>query len=149
MSDSEAQDSLECTLCTKVIQALRMALNHLQTRSQKVMTQHHHPLRYLKWYLKSKTTVRYHNGKRGDNGVRKNYTAKYSWLAPDIDGEGAFCKFCKKHCSGSCGLPKGSDGTFITKPFTKWSKATGSTVKNNKLLKHQQSNSHRQTVEEA
>ena len=57
-------------------------------------------------------------------------------------------KFCKNHYSGSRGLPKGSDGTFITKPFTKWSKATGSTVKNNKLLKHQQSNSHRQAVAE-
>jgi len=33
---------------------------------------------------KSKTTVRYHTGKCGDYGVRKSYTAKYSWLAPDI-----------------------------------------------------------------
>ena len=36
-----------------VIQALRVALNPLQTRSQKAMTQHHHPLRYLKWYLEA------------------------------------------------------------------------------------------------
>ena len=64
----------------------------------------------------------------------RNYTAKHSWLVPDIGGKGAFCKFCKKHYSGSRGLPKGSDGTFITKPFTKWSKATGSAAKNNKLL---------------
>ena len=78
---------------------------------------------------KSKTTVRYHNGKRGNYGARKNYTAKHSWLAPDIDGNRAFCKFCKKHHSGSRGLPKGSDGTFITKPFTKWSKGTGCTVR--------------------
>ena len=42
-----------------------------------------------------------------------------------------FVNFAKQHYSGSRGLPKGSDGTFITKPFTKWSKATGSTVKNN------------------
>ena len=63
----------------------------------------------------------------------RNYTAKHSWLVPDIGGKGAFCKFCKKHYSGSRGLPKGSDGTFITKPFTKWSKATGSAAKNNKL----------------
>ena len=34
-------------------------------------------------------------------------------------------------------------------PFTKWSKAKGSTVKNNNLLKQQQSNSHRQAVAEA
>ena len=50
---------------------------------------------------------------------------------------------------GSHGLPKGSDGTFISKPFTKWRKATGSSAKNNKLLKHQLSNSHRQAVFQA
>ena len=38
---------------------------------------------------KSKTTVRYHNGKRGNYGVRKKYTAKHSWPAPDIDGNGS------------------------------------------------------------
>ena len=94
-----------------VIQALRVALNPLQTRSQKAMTQHHHPLRYVPKMVprgsKSKTMVRYHTGKRGDYGVRKNYTSKHSWLAPDIDGKGAFCKFCKNHYSGSRGLPKG------------------------------------------
>ena len=36
-----------------VIQALRVALNPLQTRSQKAMTQHQHPLRYLEWYLEA------------------------------------------------------------------------------------------------
>ena len=35
------------------------------------------------------------------------------------------------------------------KPFTKWSMATGSSAKNNKLLKHQLSNSHRQAVSQA
>ena len=35
------------------IQALRVALNPLQTRSQKALTQHHHPLRYVKWYLQA------------------------------------------------------------------------------------------------
>jgi len=62
--------------------------------------------------------------------------------------KGAFCKFCRKYYCGSQGLPKGSDGTFITKPFTKWSKATGSNSRN-KLLKHQQSTSHRQAVARA
>ena len=50
---------------------------------------------------------------------------------------------------GSHGLPKGSDETFISKPFTKWSKATGSSAKNNKLLKHQLSNSDKQVVSQA
>ena len=36
-----------------VIQALRVALNPLQTWSQKPMTQHQHPLRYLEWYLEA------------------------------------------------------------------------------------------------
>ena len=40
-------------------------------------------------------------------------------------------------------------GTFISKPFTKWSKATGSSAKNNKLLRHQLLNSHRQAVSQA
>jgi len=43
----------------------------------------------------------------------------------------------------------GSDGTFITKCFTKWSKATESSAKNNKLLKYQLSNSHKQAVARA
>ena len=50
------------------------------------------------------------------------------------------------HYVGKRGLPRGSDWTFIIKPFTKWSKSTGSSAKNNKLLKHQQSNAHRQAV---
>ena len=46
-----------------VIQALRVALNPLQTWSlPKVVSRG----------SKSKTTVRYHTGKRGDYGVRKN-----------------------------------------------------------------------------
>ena len=43
----------------------------------------------------------------------------------------------------------GSDGTFILKPFTKWSKATGSTANNNKLLKHKLTIAHRQAVSHA
>ena len=78
------------------------------------------------------------------------YRTKYSWLVSDGSGRGAFCKFCKQlYCGGSHGLPKSSDGTFISKPFTKWSKATESSAKNNKLLKHQLSNSHRQAVFQA
>ena len=76
-------------------------------------------------------------------------SSKLPWLVSDGSGRGAFCKFCKQLYYGSHGQPKDSDGTFISKPFTKWSKATGSSAKNNKLLKHQLSNSHRQAVSQA
>ena len=66
-----------------------------------------------------------------------------------IHGNGSYCKFCQKYYTGQCGLPKGSDGTFILKPFNKWKKATGSSSKNNKLLKHQESKSHRVAVAQA
>ena len=74
------------------------------------------------------------------------YSTKHPWLVSDGSGRGAFCKVCKQLYCDSHSLPKGSDGTFISKLFTKWSKATGSSAKNNKLLKHQISNSHRQAV---
>lgn len=77
------------------------------------------------------------------------YKTKHPWLTSGESGKEAFCKFCQQLYCGSYGLPKGSDGTFIMKPFTKWSKATGSSAKNNKLLKHQLSNSHRQAVARA
>ena len=71
-------------------------------------------------------------------------------MVSDGSGRGAFCKFCKQLYCGSHGLPKDSDGTFISKPFTKWSKATGTSAKNNKLLKHLlSSNPHRQAVSQA
>ena len=81
--------------------------------------------------------------------VISRYNTKHPWLISNESGKGALCKFCKELYCGSYGLPKGSDGTFITKPFTKWSKATGSSAKNNKLLKHQLSNSHKQAVARA
>ena len=77
------------------------------------------------------------------------YSTKLPCLVSDGSGRGAFCKFCKQLYCGSHDLPKRSDGTFISKPFTKWSKATGSSAKNNKLLKYQLSNSHRQAVSQA
>ena len=77
------------------------------------------------------------------------YSPKHPWLVSDGSGRGAFCTFCQQPYCGGHGLPKGSDGTFISKPFTKWSKATGSSTKNNELLKHQLSNSHRQAVSQA
>ena len=84
--------------------------------------------------------------KKVDRSVISRYNTKHPWLISDESGKGAFCKFCQQLYCGSYGLPKGSDGTFITKPFTKWSKATGSYAKNNKLLKHKLLNSHWQAV---
>ena len=158
VSDSEAQDSLECTLSTKTqddqgesdsSQSGSQPPSNSESESDDPTPPPSKVPRVVSRCSKSKTTVRYRTSKRGDYGARKDHTAKYSWLVPDSGGKGAFCKFCQKLYSGSRGLPKGSDGTFITKPFTKWRKATGSTAKNNKLLKHQQSKSHRQAVAEA
>ena len=82
-------------------------------------------------------------------GFKKDFVTKHPWLVQDGTSDGGFCKFCKQYYTGSRGLPRGSDGTFISKPFTKWSKATGSTAKNKKLLKHQLSVAHRQAVSQA
>lgn len=93
---------------------------------------------------KSVTKARY---RRSKAGIKAEYTAKHSWLIPDDGGKGALYKYCEVYYVGRRGLPRGSDGMFITKPFTRWSKATGSSAKNNKLLKHQQSNGHGQEAE--
>ena len=65
--------------------------------------------------------------------------SKHPWLTPDKDGNSSYSnnKFFQKYYVGQCGLLKGSDGTFILKPLNKWKKATGSSSKNNKLLKNQ------------
>ena len=65
---------------------------------------------------------------------------QYSWLKETSDG-GALCLVCSQFYLKRS-LPKGSDGTFISKPFTNWKKSTGSSVKDNKLLKHENSESH-------
>lgn len=61
--------------------------------------------------------------------TRLDLSSKYTWLILDASGKGGYCKFCQKYYSGRKGLPKGSDGVFINKPFSKWTKATGSTKK--------------------
>ena len=79
-----------------------------------------------------------------------DFKTKHPWLSFDSQKKGAYyCKFCQKFYSGERGLPKGSDGVFITKPFTKWFKATGSTKKNNRLLKHQESQAHKLAISQA
>ena len=77
------------------------------------------------------------------------YSTKHPWFISDGSRRGAFCMFCKQLYYVSHGLPKGSDGTFISKLFTKWSKATGSSAKDNKLLTYQLSNTHRKAVSQA
>ena len=61
--------------------------------------------------------------------TRLDLSSKHPWLILDASGKGGYCKFCQKYYSGRKGLPKGSDGVFINKPFSKWTKATGSTKK--------------------
>ncbi|XP_065907811.1 zinc finger MYM-type protein 1-like [Dysidea avara] len=78
-----------------------------------------------------------------------DFKTKHRWLSFDSQKKGAYCKVCQKFYSGERGLPKGSDGVFITKPFIKWSKATGSTKKNNRLLKHQESQAHKLAISQA
>jgi hypothetical protein len=60
--------------------------------------------------------------------------------------DGAYCFVCKEYYKHRP-LPKGSDGTFITKPFSTWNKSTGSNPKDNKLLKHDQSQSHQTAMD--
>ena len=83
--------------------------------------------------------------------VPKDLIVKHSWVVSDKDGNACFCKLYKEHytSNASHGLPCGSDGTFLLKPFNKWSKATGQSPKNNKLLKHQESQYHRMPVAQA
>eukprot|EP00118_Oscarella_pearsei_P010818 m.68553 g.68553 ORF g.68553 m.68553 type:complete len:765 (+) comp35534_c0_seq2:451-2745(+) len=95
---------------------------------------------------------RFHTGK-APAYVKGRCTAMhrktYPWLVVDASGKEAFCKFCKEYFSKARGLPRGSDGTFVNKPFTKWSKAYCREAKNNKLLKHQESKAHREAVVES
>lgn len=65
--------------------------------------------------------------------------AEYSWLVP-VEG-GALCDCCSKFYSDRT-LPRNHSDVFINKPFSNWSKSTGSKTKDNKLLKHQQSVTH-------
>jgi hypothetical protein len=60
--------------------------------------------------------------------------------------DGAYCSVCQEYYKNRQ-LPKGSDGTFIIKPFSNWNKSTGSNPKDNKLLKHDQSLSHKTAMD--
>ena len=137
MSDSEAQDSMDCSLTTETVPGCDEDSDHSDVDHG--LGELAPPQRKVQ-----KVSVRYKTGSKC--GFKKDYITKHPWLVSDGTGKGAFCKFCKQFYSGSRGLPKGNDGTFISKPFSKWSKATGSTAKNNKLLKHETSNSHREAV---
>lgn len=64
----------------------------------------------------------------------------FKWLTAS-DG-GALCNVCVSHYALRA-LPRDHSGVFVTKPFDNWSKSTGATEKNNKLLKHENSESHR------
>jgi hypothetical protein len=63
----------------------------------------------------------------------QEYRDEHSWLTTDN-----YCVFCKEYYKERP-LPKGSNGTFISQPFTNFKKATGCSSKNNKLLKHAES----------
>ena len=56
---------------------------------------------------------------QGRSKTRLDLSKKYSWLILDGRGKGGYCKFCQKYYSGRKGLPKGSNGVFINKPFSK------------------------------
>jgi len=64
----------------------------------------------------------------------------FPWLL-STDG-GALCSICAEYYS-SHELPSDHCGTFVHKPFNDWRKSTGSTAKNNKLLKHENSDIHK------
>ena len=163
VSDSEVQESLECTFETvdgkigesdsdsRLSSPAVSEPEAVESDDSAQPSCSKKPKLIPSRYSKKKCTATYKTSKTVERTVGK-HAEKYPWLVVDDSEEskkGAFCKFCKQFYSGSHGLPRGSDGTFITKPFCKWSKATGTSVKNNKLLKHQQSNSHRQAVAQA
>ena len=57
------------------------------------------------------------------SGIRrynKKWDQTFPWLEFDENLQSAFCKFCKK-CGGSL---QRTGGTWITKPFTNWKRAT-------------------------
>lgn len=66
---------------------------------------------------------------------------EYPWLTP-TDSGGALCSICSVYFANRS-LPRGTNGTFITKPFANWKKSTGTSTKDNKLLKHDLSNCHK------
>lgn len=67
---------------------------------------------------------------------------EFPWIIPNGDGDGgALCKTCSTFYSNRP-LPRNSDGLFIIKSFNNWKKSTGSESKNNKLLKHELSDTH-------
>ena len=72
---------------------------------------------------------RSHSSERKYN---KKWEEEFSWLEYDEDYQGAFCKICRK---------RGSGGTWITKPFTNWKKAT------EKMRAHAKSGIHIQSCE--
>ena len=62
----------------------------------------------------------------------KRWESDFHWLEYDEDLQGAFCKYCKKWAKSN---PK-TGGTWITKPFSNWKKATA------KMKEHAESEGH-------
>jgi hypothetical protein len=94
--------------------------------------------------LKNKKKAKVDAQAQGQTKAKKDVVAKrqrqFAWLIP-TDG-GALCKICVSYYASRL-LPGDHPGVFVTKPFNNWKKSTGATEKNNKLLKHANSDNHR------
>ena len=109
VSDTEAQDSLECTLYHTRDQLdsdsnSAQSDSHVSSDSEESDGPTPPPpkvLNVVSRCSKSKITVMYRSGKTGECGAREYaaYAAKHTWLVPYTGGKGALCKFCKKHYS--------------------------------------------------
>lgn len=92
---------------------------------------------------KVKKNVKVGGQKKKKHDVVSKRQRDFAWLEPTDCG--ALCKTCVSFYT-SRELPRDHSGIFVNKPFNNWKKSTGATEKNNKLLKHANSDSHRTAV---
>lgn len=74
---------------------------------------------------------------------QQKWECYYDWLYFDRERGGAFCKSCEMHLKNDIEALQKTGGVFISVPFTKFRKATGST---GKLEKHTNSEKHARAV---
>ena len=67
----------------------------------------------------------------------KKWEKQFTWLEYDEDQQGTYCKTCRRYGKSS----GASGGTWVSKPFYNWKKAT------EKMRTHAQSNIHQQSCE--
>ena len=92
VSDSEAQDSMDCSLTTETVPGSDEDSDHSDVDHG--LGELAPPQRKVQ-----KVSVRYKTGSKC--GFKKDYITKHPWLVSDGTGKGAFCKFRKQFYRGS------------------------------------------------